>query len=272
MASRLTRALWGMLLIVTIAWGLDASAQDARADFLVRKLETSSHFRVRAQAALSLARIEPTPGIVRALSAALGDPHPAVRVSAAVALKEIGDRAALPALERAARDPDRAVRRAVEQAVRSLEREEPQGTGPSRYYVGVGSPGSNVKAVQGPTLAGLKQHLTQRIAAMSGVRIARDGETEAQARSLLSRRKLVGYYVDSSIVKIERCPDPGVRAEVSIVLSTYPDHDIRAMLTGAARVSGSGDFVSMRQQAIEGAFSGALKRLPQAMEQASEGR
>ncbi|MCB9667405.1 MAG: HEAT repeat domain-containing protein [Myxococcales bacterium] len=257
---------------MSTAWSLGATAEDVREDFLVKKLHTSSHFRVRAQAALSLARIEFTPSIVRALSVALDDPHPAVRAAAAVALKDIGDRAALPALERATRDSDMAVRRAAEQAVRSLEREEPQARGPARFYVGIGTPGSNVKAIQGSLLMKLKQQLTQRIASIGGVRIAPGGETEAQARSLLRRKKLVGYYVDSSVVKIERCPEQGVRAEVSVVLSTYPDHDIRAMLSGAARVSGSGDFVSMRQQAIEGAFSGALKRLPQAMEQASEGR
>lgn len=247
----------------------------ARADtsaFLISKLQSSEHFRVRAQAALSLSQVPVTPRVLQALTLALKDAHPAVRSSAAASLQRLGDPSVLPELRALFADRDTTVRRAAQRAVRALEEVVDVGPGPARYYVGVGSPGSNVPGVKGAALQLYKQLLEQRIASMDGVKLAREGESEKQVRAVLKKDKLVGYYIDSSIVKVERCPDRGVRAEVSVILSTYPEHDIRAMLSGAATVSGGGDPASMKKQAIEAAFSGALKRLQQAMQQASEGR
>ncbi len=58
-------------------------------------------------------------------------------------------------------------------------------------------------------------------------------------------------------------PD-GVRAAVSVVLTTYPGKDIRAMIRGAATVSNA---LGRRatQRAIEGAILSALKEVPDAM-------
>ncbi len=267
--ARRRLCVWVLLACLGIA--THAHAQNARTDFLIRKLQTSTHFRVRAQAALSLARVERSSESVRALIVALKDEHPAVRSSAAAALQEMRDCSALPALRRIARDPDPTVRSAVNQAISALEHTETQDQR-GVFYVGVGSLGSNVQGIKGGSLQALRHFVKQRIATMAGVRLAPDNESEAQARSVLQKQSLVGYYVDSSIVNVEQSSDQEVRAEVSVILSTYPGHDIRAMLSGAARVSGGGDFATMRQQAIEGAFSGALKRLSQAMQQASGGR
>lgn len=57
---------------------------------------------------------------VRALIGLLEDEHYQVRSAAAAALGEIGDRVALPALRKAARDPQAMVRSEAEAAVERL--------------------------------------------------------------------------------------------------------------------------------------------------------
>src|SRR5690606_12439722 len=64
-----------------------------------RELTDSPDFRVRVQAALRLGRTGPAAR--PDLEGGLRDPHPAVRVACAAALKNVGDPAAIPALERA---------------------------------------------------------------------------------------------------------------------------------------------------------------------------
>jgi hypothetical protein len=50
---------------------------------------------------------------------------------------------------------------------------------------------------------------------------------------------------------------------VSVIVNTYPGRDMRVILQGAATVQGASG-ASAERQAIEGALTGALRRLPQA--------
>ena len=111
----------GVVLLLSVGMPAVASA-DARTEYLVRLLRTSSAFRVRAQAAISLGRVEGEPAVTRALSGALEDEHPAVRAAAASSLEQLRDPSALPALRTATRDRDSAVRASASRAVRTLER------------------------------------------------------------------------------------------------------------------------------------------------------
>lgn len=72
---------------------------------LEQRLHHDPSFKVRVQAALTLARTRP-PGAVDALLKALQDQHPAVRAAAASSLGSLGDPRARPALQAASLDPD----------------------------------------------------------------------------------------------------------------------------------------------------------------------
>lgn len=271
------RRLGVACVVVSLAWlhaAAPAFAQSNRAAYLVRLLSTSDTFRVRAQAAVSLGRLEPDAAIVSALTDALEDPHPAVRTAAASSLERLADPSALPALQRARRDRDRSVRRAVNSAIRALERVARSGrTGPdegaqggteaAEFYVGVGMPG-NQAGVDAATLQRARAFIQGQLRAMSGVRVAPDRESNAQARRAIQRQGLTGYFVDVSIVSVEENAT-GTRAVVSVILNTYPGRDMRAILQGAATVPGARG-PQAAQQAIEGALRGALRRLPQAMQ------
>ena len=99
---------------------------------------------------------------------------------------------------------------------------------------------------------------------MEGVRVAPDGENNRAAERILREARLTGYFVDSSIVRIEETGG-GTRAVVSVIVGTYPGRDMRAILQGAATVPGATGEGAVRA-AIEGALRGAMRRLPQAME------
>lgn len=268
-----------MVLVLCVAAMVSA---DARTDYLIRALRTSSAFRVRAQAAISLGGVETEPSVVDALSQGLRDDHPAVRAACASALQRHGDPSALPALRRATRDRESAVRTAAQRAVRHLERvarsrprrrsipsrgrsSDRGDSGNARFYVAVGRPGTNVRGVSRGVLDDAQEFIERTVRGVDGVQIAPENQRPAAARRALSRNGLVGYYIDSSIVALEERPGGGLRARVSVVLQTYPDRNIRSMLNGAATVMGASGSRA-QQQAIEGALRGALRNLPQAME------
>jgi HEAT repeat protein len=266
------RSLVASLLCSMMLLALGARA-DSRTDFLVEMVLDADQFRVRTQAALALGSRPSEPAAVRALTQALRDEHPAVRAASASSLERLGEKSALSALRSARKDRDPAVRSAVERAITALERPAPaavsatQPTQPSNatYYVAVGTPSSQLGLASG-ALRGLREHVVRQVAGLGTVRIAPENESQSAASSVLRSAKLTGYYLDSSVTKVELKPDGALRAQVSIIVGTYPGRAMRVMLSGAATVSGGGSGDQAKVQAIEAAFTGALRRLPQALE------
>lgn len=255
--------------MVVLAFAGIASA-DARSDYLIRLLQGSSQFRVRAQAAISLGSVGPSAEVVAALSVGLADEHPAVRAAAANSLGKLADPKALPALRKLSRDPEAPVRSAASSAITALESSArrtgsqvaaPQPSGPPRYYVAVARPSTRVTELGTGDLAKAEQTLRDRLAEIDGVVLAQSGETVATARDVLKARKLKGYYIESSITSVEQ-KSGGTRVAVSVILATYPDRSIRAMMQGAATAIGGAD---QREQATTSALKSALNQLPSAL-------
>lgn len=286
---RTSRRVFVGVLLVALVFALAApfaEAQRDRTSYFIGLLRDSSSFRVRAQAALGLGRGESTPQVRAALINALSDSEPAVRVAAASAIERLADPQMLAGTRSAAgRERDSTVRTAERRAVRAMETAQrtasnnnsssngnsgSSGTnGTPRYYVGVGEPGSNVSGISAGDLSGYHRYLMRQVASMEGVVVAPEGESNSRARSQIRRRHLYGYYIDASIVAVEENAQ-GVSARVSVILATYPGRDMRAMLSGSARLPG-GRGPRAVKQAIEGAFRGALRRIPAAM-RSSEAR
>ncbi|MFK7992156.1 MAG: HEAT repeat domain-containing protein [Sandaracinaceae bacterium] len=273
-------SLGATAIVAIVAVAMTAFA-DARTDYLVRALRTSDMFRVRAQAAASLGRVQAEPAVIQALTSALSDRHPAVRAAAASSLERHGDPAPLPQLRRATRDRESAVRAAAARAVQRLEavaRSQPRrrgvtnngggssaSSGPARFYVAVGTPGTKVRSVSPAVLRSSRDFIAQTVSQTRGVRIAPANERRNAAARVLRDDDLVGYYLDVSITSLGPGSSGGTRAAVSVILQTYPDRNIRSMLSGAATVMGASGSQA-QSQAIQGALRGALRNLPQAME------
>jgi len=275
----MVRRLALSMLCLVLSFALPRlAAADARTEFLVQMLTDSGQFRTRMQAALALGSRPNEPAALRALMAALRDDHPAVRAASASALSRLGDRGALASLRAARNDRDSATRAAIEDALRTLERAAKSApaaassaasasatSGSATFYIGVGTP-STQGGISSSILRALRDHVVRQISALEGVRIAPENESQAAATSVLKSSRLAGFYLDSSITKIELKPDGGVRAQVSVIVGTYPGRAMRVMLSGAATVVGAGSSEQVKAQAVEAAFTGALRRLPQALE------
>ncbi len=255
---------WRPLVVIALLLATSAHA-DGRENYLVRLLRDSSAFRVRAQAALSLGQLDATPRSVAALERAVRDKHPAVRVSAISSLRRLGAKEALPTVQRATRDRNKSVRHAANGAVTALEAigERQRGPGKPRHLVAVGMPGAKADRVSRQMLFDARIFLSEKLIELSGVELAPDDLSPADAKREIARRRLRGYSLESSIVTLKPRGN-GVRAEVSVIVLTYPGRDMRAMLRGAATASGRYS-AGTAEQAVQGAFIGALRRLPQVL-------
>ena len=268
-------ATWVFAAFVTLMTLLaipQSAFADAKTSYLVRLLQSSSQFRVRAQAALSLGSICDSRPAEQALIGALSDAHPAVRAAAANSLGRIGTESAVESLQARAKDPEAPVRAAVQvalSAIRKTDRGAGSADRPSvprsaaRYYVALGNTASTIPEADAAHLSKARTYLRAKLAELEGVEVAPDDESLQRAKRVMQDRKLIGYFLESSVSDVQQKPGGGTRVAVSLVLSTYPDRNMRAILRGAATAAGSGS--ATFQQALEGAFAGALRQLPQAL-------
>lgn len=276
------RGVFALFLLLVALIVPSLTNADARTDFLVRMLRTSDQFRVRAQAALALARVQNDPNVTRALVDALRDDNAAVRAAAAASLETVGDPTAIDGLRGVLNDRDSGVRAAAQRSIRALERVAssrpppnngggvvpPPTTGEARFYIGIGSPGAQA-TVAPAVLQRARTFLVSSVGQMQGVAVAPDGERANDASAVLTRRHLTGCFLEASITSVEVRPDGGLRAAVSVTVYTYPGRELRSMLTGAATIQGAGASDETREQAIQAAITSALRRLPQALEAAA---
>lgn len=258
---------WRPLIVLALLCASTAQAE-AGEDYLLQLLHSSDAFRVRAQAALSLGQLASTRKSVAALERAVGDQHPAVRVSAISSLRRLGAKESLPVIERATRDHDKAVRRAAIEAAAVLSAigERQRGPGRTQYLVAVGMPGTKAERVSRQMLFDARIFLSEQLLALEGIELAPDDLAPADAKREIAQRQLHGCYLESSIVTLEPTGS-GVRAVVTIIVASYPGREMRGMLRGAATASG-GYSADTAEQAVQGAFVGALRRLPMVLEAA----
>ncbi len=278
--------LWVVLVLAALAGPTRGSAQTGdRAAYMINMLATSSAFRVRAQAALRLGEMPSTPAIVQALVTALRDSDATVRAAAATSLGRVGDTTAISALRGLSSDSAPPVRSAATAAITAIQGRGSSGTGtgtstgtatgtgtgsgtapsgPARFYVGVGDPGSTVAGIDPSLLTSARSTAVSSVTAMSGVVLAPQGESASAARSAIGSRHLRGYYLDISIIDLTTRPDGSIHAAVSVVVQDYPSHNIRSMLSGAATASGVSG-VSGQRAVVQAAIQSALRGLSTAM-------
>jgi hypothetical protein len=282
------------VLVLICALSVSAPAlvsADARSDYLVRLMTTSDQFRVRAQAALALARAgTDDPAVAQALVGVLDDEHPAVRAAAVSSLEARAEVGALDKIRTmSTRDTDASVKAAARRATDALNRvaranggsrsgsgstppppamaaaAQPPPSGSARFYVGVSTPATTT-SLSPASLNAARSFIVSNVAQIPGVRVAPADESNADARRVMQQGGLVGYFLDVSVTSLEERPGGALRAAVTVIVNTYPGRDMRSILQGAATVSGGSGGDEAQRQAVEGALTGALRRLPQALE------
>lgn len=277
---------WSLAAAMSLSISTPSGARaDDRSEYLIRLLQSSSAFRVRTQAALSLGTMEGDPQVVVALSAALRDDNAAVRAAAASSLGRVGDGSVVAALRALERDREAAVRTAATSAIEAIEVRARAGgasrgaraaagsgategasapAGPARFYIGIGHP--NVTGSAGASAsADVRSAVERRLGAIGQIVVAPDGESVAAARRELQRRSLTGVYLDISLA-VEDLPGGAIRARCSVVVQDYPGRNVRSMLSGSATVTGAS---AADSALVEAAVNSALNRLPTALAAAS---
>ena len=266
-------ALLGLLCAALILLQSVTAFADARTDYLVRLLTDSKIFRVRAQAALSLGKVDHNPRVRRALGISLNDKHPAVRLAAIASLQLAGDPEAISYLKPRAKDKNASVRRAAKKAIDSLKKIAAvtgrRGPGQPKYYVATGNPAAKAKGVDDTLLSELKIEIENQMLEQEGVVLAPGGQHNNAVKAILKKMDLRGFFLDTLVVSLRK-RGTSTRAVVSVVVTTYPGRNIRAMVKGSATARG-GDPSTRAQNAIKGATAGALRRVASAMEKARPG-
>jgi HEAT repeats len=251
-----------------------ADAANGASNELTRDLNTSDDFRVRVAAALALGKNKPA-GALIALEAALSDPHPAVRAAAAVALRTLGDPAAIGPLARQMKRESAPGTRA--QMVTTLEALHAKALAPVaapavKYAVKMGNM-KNLTKVRGDALGIVmaKAAKTQAASIPGAVLVDDDlGAAKINAPMLV---------LDGTITSMKQEARVGgtvnFNAQVEFSVSKMPEHALKVALTGGATSIGTQSSLvnsvrinALQDQAIEGAVQSALNGCNVGLDQA----
>jgi hypothetical protein len=231
--------LW---FIILISANPGKGFADARIDYLLDMLRNGKNYRLREQAATTLGKLrahEAVPDLVRATR----DPNELVIISAAIALKQIGDASVMEELEESLRRaPTKAARsqlRVTLAALKELRRSSRPETGVKatpRYLVRVDSMGNSSKERRYDLVETMRKIVLSRIDQESDVVLQNPGMTEKQVRNKLKKEKLVGYIVSGSIIRLERV-DNRLIVKLGLNVFTNPDYNLLMMPTTEATIT-----------------------------------
>jgi hypothetical protein len=278
-----SRPCWLPLLLLAalmVCAPQKASAQSSRAGFFLQMLRQNPDARVRVSAALRLQELREAATAQPVIQAFASERDPTVQAAIISALAAIGDPAAIPTVQSAMRNPNASV---VAQARRALPilqaaaSEASSNHGPgnetassaqARFLVGLGTV-NNQSGVRGAQLSQIAQQALQS-SLQSHVEVVLHSGSAAQGSSTMRQRHLTGHFFDANIQSLQP-RGPGVRAQVSIAVSTYPGRVYEFESQTAITISGgSGASQSVEDDAVRRAMESAANRAIQQLLQSAQ--
>ncbi|MCA9600300.1 MAG: HEAT repeat domain-containing protein [Myxococcales bacterium] len=241
---------------------IGSAAPAANVSLLIDRLEHGEDFRVRVQAALELGKTKNS--TVRApLEKALDDENAAVRAAAAAALKALGDKRAIPALERHKKDSSPAVRSQVQHSIAALR--AVVHAEKTRVLVKLGKM-KDAKGVRtGKLLGEMEQTSRQKFDELPGVKVV-DGTPDEKIPLVMvtgSVRKLRTSREGSDVV---------YSASVEYIVHRMPEQAIAGTVSGSASTKASRAEARDKRRSFElkrtvlaAAVESAVKRAPEAL-------
>ena len=254
----LVRRLRAVLVLVVLAVGTLAAPTAARADnveVLVRDVKSGSDYKVRLSAVLALAKLGDKRGIP-ALVGALTDSDKTVRGAAAVALGKLVT-AATPATTRGqvktalqklvARESTDSVKKVAEKTLGQLAAIEEAAAVTDvvsgGVYVSVSDMASKTEPVD--KLKALAKKTAQTTLSRKAKEFAQTWPGgKAPTKTQLTAKKVQGFYVDGTVNEVtvkQKGASATVSCKISMLIASYPEKSIFAVLTGNASVAGSND-------------------------------
>ncbi len=236
-----------------------------------RELSESPDFRVRVQAALRLGRGGASS---RAdLENGLRDAHPAVRVACAAGLGTVGDRAAIPALERALRSETYpAVKNALQDTIAKLNEQNPQSQqnptaalSKARYVVQLGSM-KNLSGVRSDDLDTVMRRAARAKAGTIKDAVVIDGSDPAVLKTATEKRIPV-LQVDGNLTRLTQATGSDgstvISAKVDMSIRKLPGQTLKGTVSGNASGSGgtrasSQGILDLQNRVVGGAVESAM--------------
>jgi hypothetical protein len=209
----------------------------------------NSDWRVRVANAAQLGKTG-GPGARQQLESGLSDSHYAVRSTCAAALKSLGDRNAIPALEAAeASEPNDKAKHIMHDAIDTLR------VGNAKYVVSVGTMKSSS---HGGSFDGVMRSAAKSKASALNGAVVVDGSDPAFFKSA-TNKKIPVLILDGTLTQLTQTGQGGgvtVSAKVNVAIST-PKAGLKAMVAGNGSASG-GAVPDLQERAVGAAVGGAV--------------
>jgi hypothetical protein len=260
-------AMGAALITQTETLSRAQDVQSAMAD-----ISESADFRLRVSAALLLGRAKP-PGAREKLEHALGDAHPAVRLAAAAGLSALGDPAAIPALERRAREEQMVgVKAKMQESAQHLRpvavvAAAPRTIGSAKYVLELGTM-HNASGVPDAKYSGIMAQVAKRQLESKGAMILEAHETALHEEA--TKRKIPVYRLEGQLSRLSQQQSSDgsltMQARVEFSVLKVPQHTLQGTLSGAASTQSSSTALGnpssmsmLREQVIGGAVESAMQ-------------
>lgn len=264
-STTVSRALGALLVAGLLSVSTSSVAHD-------KELFEASDFRVRVQAVLRLGRAGTTEARTD-LERGLRDSHPAVRVACAVALGDAGNRASIPALERAMKaETFASVKSSMKASIDKLRANHREGEGTSslaraKYVVQLGKM-NNASGVRVDDLASvMKQVARSKADAIQGAVVVDSDDAAVLKRA--SEKRIPVLLVDGNLTRLtqSKARNGGVvvSAQVDMSVRKVPQHVLQGMVSGNAsateEVTRGAALSELQNRAVGGAIESAMSSI-----------
>jgi hypothetical protein len=251
-----------MVVVVLLVTLPSPARADSRLQFLSDQLKyppeagQTDDFRVRTNAALALGATNDD-GAIRPLCGGLDDPSAVVRQAVAVAMKKLARPASLDCMQsHLSSETNEGVKRGLQRAIDAIRGAssggggggEPPVVAGAKYYVAISPVTNNSARSAADVERVVHEAIAGKLAELGAYQLAPSGESNADARSAMTKRGLKGFYLAVSVDKFDYS-DANLRVRVKIAVFSYPGKDLRGEVPAGAAMPGArpGDSASEDQ-------------------------
>ncbi len=241
---------------------------DDSADVLINTLQTADNYKVRVTAAMLLSKHPTNPRAFSALLNALNsDAHETVQGTAALSLGQIGNKEAIPDLEKASKSKKKFIRDNATKALGMLRATCPViDLAGKQIYLHIGALDlTGIQIDKDAILRNLRTLLQAQSGEVTYVTTQFPGCITPGERDL-KKHKLKGFMIDSTLEISQEGNE--VVCDLKIIVATFPGKSIRMMNSANAGVTGKVSAATVQtciRHATPAAFSGVKQFLARSL-------
>ncbi len=228
-----------LVLVVVTLLVTSAALADDRIAFLAERLRTADDFRVRASAALALGNTNDD-AAVPPLCVGIDDSSDIVRKAVALALGRLKRTPGLVCLRRRSGvEKDASVKLQIDRAIDQIQAGGSSApVANAKFYVSLSSVSNASSRAQADVDRIIQGAIKAKLAQLGGYEIAPSGESPAAAKEAIAKRGLKGYYLAITLDKFDYS-DGSLHVKIRMAVSTYPGKDIQGDMSKGGSIPGA---------------------------------